>query len=257
MLLHAEPAFVLHRRPYRERDLWLELWTRTHGKLPVIAHRVRSAARQSELVPYAELRVWTRGRSEMPSLQEWELVGQRQALTGKHALTGLYLNELLYRALPRGEPEVQLFDQYSVLLDLLHQVDSNRDPNEAAVSPALQAIESALRRLELALLACLGYGLRLAMTHDGQAVVATARYSVDLESGVRLFADAPWSGELLLSLATLQRSGDPPPAQSIELRREQRRLLRTLLQQMLGDRPLASWEMVRGCGPGKTAGIEQ
>ncbi len=246
MLLEAEPAFVLHRRPFGEKDLWLELWTRAHGKLPVIAHRVRSAARQSELVPFAPLRVWTRGRSEMASLKEWEVLQPRGPLAGRHSLTGLYLNELLYRALPRGEAEPALFDHYSDLLDLLHSQPAAAPAPERASESGPIAIETGLRRLELGLLATLGYGLQLSQTSSGQAVQLDARYVVDLDGGIRTLGDGPWTGELLLSLVDLLQSDGPAAMPSMELRREQRRLLRSLLQQMLGDRPLASWAMVRG-----------
>ncbi len=245
-MLESEPAFVLHRRPFGEKDLWLELWTREHGKLPVIAHRVRSAARQSELVPFAPLRIWTRGRSEMASLKEWEVMLPRGPLAGRHALTGLYLNELLYRALPRGEAEPALFDQYSELLELLHRRAEPGLAAQPASERSLITVEIGLRRLELGLLAALGYGLQLSETNSGHAVHSDVRYIVDLDGGVRALDDGPWTGELLLSLVDLQQSDEPATMPTMELRREQRRLLRSLLQQMLGDRPLASWAMVRG-----------
>jgi DNA repair protein RecO (recombination protein O) len=192
----------------------------------------------------------------MATLKEWEVLLSRRPLVGRNALTGLYINELLYRALPRGEAEPGLFDQYGELLDLLHRESGVA---EAAVDPGGPdsielAIENALRRLELGLLAGLGYGLQLAQTHDGHAVLSSAQYAVDLESGVRLLADAPWSGELLLSLAAMQQIDHRPAGPPLELRRQQRRLLRSLLQQMLGERPLASWGMVRGFGAGPRPG---
>ncbi|MDP6855890.1 MAG: recombination protein O N-terminal domain-containing protein, partial [Arenicellales bacterium] len=35
--IRAEPAWVLHRRPYSESSLLLELFSRHHGRLAVIA----------------------------------------------------------------------------------------------------------------------------------------------------------------------------------------------------------------------------
>jgi DNA repair protein RecO (recombination protein O) len=245
-MLEGELAYVLHRRPFGEKDLWLELWTREHGKLPVIAHRVPSAARQTELVPFAPLRVWTRGRAEMASLKEWEVSLPRRPLAGTNSLIGLYLNELLYRALPRGEAEPALFDHYSGVLDLLHRRPDTDQAPEADNHASFTAIESGLRRLELGVLAALGYGLQLAQTSSGEPVQPDARYAVDLDSGIRPSVDGPWTGTLLLSLVDLQHSDDTLAKLPMAQRREQRRLLRALLQEMLGERPLASWAMVRG-----------
>lgn len=236
----GDHAFVLHRRPYGEKDLLLELWTRGQGRLPVMAHRVRGSRgnRQAELVPYQALLVSLRGRGEVLSLQAWECGPSQPPPLGQDALTGLYLNELLYRLLPRGEPESGLFDHYAGLLAQLAPSAVSAEP----VAERTARLDPLLRAFELALLAALGYGLILSETHAGAPVDPHARYLVDLQGGVRLVQDGPWTGRVLLSLAALQERF-PDQTLELNLRREQRRLLRSLLSELLGDRPLRSWSL--------------
>ena len=42
----AQPAFVLHARPYRETSLLLELLSRDHGRVGLVARGVRGPKRQ-------------------------------------------------------------------------------------------------------------------------------------------------------------------------------------------------------------------
>ena len=243
-------AFVLHRRAYGEKDLLLELWVRELGRVPAMAHRVRGSRgnRQAELVPYQLLELQLRGRGEVRSLQHWEIQRLSPAPVGNDALVGLYLNELLVRLLPRQEPEVELFEHYRLLLEFLLSPPSPANLDAVAEDRG-QQLEARLRAFELTLLGALGYGLDLLHTQGGMAVDSDGRYVVDLQGGVRALPDGPWSGRVLQSLAALQQ-GTSANQSALELRRQQRQLLRSLLSELLGDRPLAAWGMIRQRTPG-------
>ena len=92
-----QPAFVLHSYPYRETSLLVEVFTRRHGRLVLVARgarRPRSAMRGSLLAFQPVLLAWS-GRSEVRSLHSAEWRGGQPLLSGDALLCGFYLNELM------------------------------------------------------------------------------------------------------------------------------------------------------------------
>ncbi|MBC7182459.1 MAG: DNA repair protein RecO, partial [Marinobacter sp.] len=65
-----EPAYVLHRRPWRETSLMVDLFTLNHGRMTVIAKGANSAKSplKAQLQPFQALVVdWT-GRGDLKTL---------------------------------------------------------------------------------------------------------------------------------------------------------------------------------------------
>ena len=169
----GQPAYVLHSYPFRETSLIVEVFSRDHGRVALLARgarRPRSVLR-GLLLAFQPLEPGWAGKGEVPTLMraEWQ-VGQ-PLLSGKALFFGYYLNELLLHLLPREDTHASLFAAYAAVLrrfaDNLQEAD--------------------LRRFERALLQELGYGLTL--THDAQGVVIDpdAHYAYEIERGpVRL-----------------------------------------------------------------------
>ena len=101
-----QPAYVLHRRAYRETSLLLDLLTRDHGRVAVVARAARSGTRAwgAFCQPFQSLLVSWTGRSELKSLTAAERAGDATAILGERLYSALYVNELLVRLLHFPSP---------------------------------------------------------------------------------------------------------------------------------------------------------
>ncbi len=224
------PAYILHARPYRETSLLLEAFTRDHGRIGLVARGVRGTRGQSQravLQPMQPLLLSWGGRGELLRLNAAEPAGSAPLLAGDSLLAGFYLNELVLRLLPRGEPQPDLFWRYAECLGALGEPD------------APMAWE--LRRFERDLLAATGYALELeAAGEGGETLDPGGRYRVDPMTGPYRVRDATAesvSGAALLALGEDRK----PDAEGL---RELRRLLREVLRHHLGGRELRSWQLL-------------
>ena len=228
MRVLAQPAFVLHARPWRETSLIVELLSRDHGRIGLVARGVQGARRhplRAALQPLQHLRLDYLARGELGRLLQAEAVDAAPLLQGEALMAAFYVNELVLRLLPRQDPAPGLFERYGHLRGEL-----------AGTGP----LAWTLRRFERDLLDELGYGLPWDEDEGGQRLDPAARYRLDPERGPvrdpRHQPDSP-SGAALLALAADRL---PPPAQLAELRPA----LRAVLQTHLGPAPLKSWGLL-------------
>lgn len=240
--IDAQPAFILHSHPYSETSLIIDVFTRDHGRLPLLARGARRprAALRGLLQAFQPLELGWFGRGEVRTLAKAEWQGGMPLLAGPQLMLGYYLNELLLRLLPRDDAHPVLFERYWRTLTQLARAGAER--LEARVA-------AALREFEKHLLAELGYGLELAHDVDSGAVLeAEAFYHYLLEhgpvavarpdGGVSQAAGAAQllqavHGKTLLDLARDDYS-DPRTLQ------EARQLMRRLINHHLSGAPLQS-----------------
>jgi DNA repair protein RecO (recombination protein O) len=116
-----QSAFVLHRYDWSESSLILEVWTRDHGRIAVVAKGAKKPSSQFRpiLLPLQALSIAWRGDSEVRTLRAAQWVGGYVMPTGEALLTGLYLNELLLRMLARDDAHPTLFDIYAQAIQAL------------------------------------------------------------------------------------------------------------------------------------------
>lgn len=217
-----QPAFLLHHHPYRDTSRLLELLTREHGRVGVVARGARSprSGFRGVLQPFRPLLVSWSQRGELGTLTGAELASPGVQLPAARLYSAWYLNELLLRLTRRHDAHIALFDDYAAALTGLGECAA-----EAAV----------LRVFEKRLLEALGYGLELRQTLSGSAISPDRHYEYRLEQGV---VDAPadasaglvFAGASLLALAEEQLDG--------HAMRDARRLLHAALEVYLGPRPL-------------------
>ena len=100
--IHLEPAFLLHHYPWRDTSRILELLTRSHGRVAVIARASRRAnsALGGALQLFGEMLVSWSGRGEMGQLTGAERAQAPTTLTGDRLMSGFYANELVIKLLP-------------------------------------------------------------------------------------------------------------------------------------------------------------
>jgi DNA repair protein RecO (recombination protein O) len=142
-----QPAFVLHRRPYRETSCLVELWTPDYGRLSGIMRGVRKprSAINGLLQPFVPLMISWTGKGELKTLTHIETNGHVTILHGDCLYAGFYLNELLMHLLAKWDAHPKLYDAYQHTILTLG--------SEALLE------EKTLRSFEKCLLDELGYGL--------------------------------------------------------------------------------------------------
>lgn len=166
-----QPAFVLHSYPYRETSLVLEVFSRQHGRVALVARgarRPRSALR-GLLMGFQPLTLSWFGKHELRTLHRAEWQGGQPQLQGTALLCGFYLNELLLNLMARDDPHERLFDYYQLTLQRLAH-----EENHAAT----------LRCFEKHMLQELGYALLLEHEADsGKPIAPDMRYRYLIERG--------------------------------------------------------------------------
>ncbi|NHB93199.1 DNA repair protein RecO [Photorhabdus cinerea] len=223
-------AFILHRRPYSETSLLLDLFTENEGRISVLAKGARSRRSNLKgcLQPFTPLLMRWSGRGVVKTLRDADPISLTLPLTGSVLYSGLYVNELLSRVLEQGTAYPALFFDYLQCLQIL--AASEYTP------------EHALRRFELALLANLGYGVDyLHCAGSGEPVTDTMTYRYREEKGfiASLIIDHySFTGRELKSLATREF---PDPATL----KTAKRFTRIALKPYLGGNPLKSRELFR------------
>ncbi len=218
-----QPGFVLHSYPYKETSLIIDLFSRDHGRVALVAKGAKRphSKLRGVLQTFQPLQLAWMGKSEVRTLVSAEWVGGLLPLEGAALLSGFYLNELLVKLLARDDPHPPLFDHYmSALNQLAHD-----EP------PAI-----VLRKFELSLLKETGVAGNLALcAQTGQPVDVQKTYVVDPERGARasLASDTSPSvtGKTLLDMEAGDYSDSTTQLQS-------KFLMRHLLSHHLGGMPL-------------------
>ena len=196
-----EPAFVLHRYDWSESSLVLEVFTRHHGRIALVAKGVKRPTSQFRpvLLPLQPLSLSWGGDAEVRTLKAAHWQGGHVMPTGEALLSGSYLNELLLRLLARDDAHERLFDHYAFAVQLL-----------AERSDAQQLV---LRAFELLLLKEIG--LLPDLSRDGSSMVPVepaGAYVLVPESGLRAAqADdfRPLSGADFLALHQAMEEDQP------------------------------------------------
>lgn len=171
-----EPGFVLHRYDWSESSLILEVLSRHHGRIALVAKGAKrpSSNFRPVLLPMQPLRLAFGGDAEIRALKAAEWVGGQVMPTGDALLSGYYLNELLLRLLARDDPHPRLFDAYAATVGVL------ASEHGEAMQPALRAFELLLLR-EIGLLPALDV-----QTTTLETLREDARYTLAPEGGLVL-----------------------------------------------------------------------
>ena len=170
-----EPAYVLHRYDWSETSLILEVFTRHHGRVAVVAKGAKrpSSSFRPVLLPLQPLHVAYGGDAEIRTLKSAEWQGGHVMPTGDALLSGYYLNELLLTLLARDDPHPALFDVYANVVQVI-------------ASEHGEVLQTALRTFELLLLREIGLLPQLdVQTMTLRALQPDANYTLVPEGGLR------------------------------------------------------------------------
>ena len=230
--INNEPGFILHTYPFKETSVVAEVFTRSHGRMALIARGARrpASALRGLMQPFTPLLVSWFGKSELKTLHAAEWQGGLMAPQGRALMCGFYLNELLLRLLARGDAHELLYDRY---VDTLEQL-----AGEACSTD----YERILRHFEKNLLSEIGYGATFDVdADDGTPIEPAVRYVFQPERGAlraRGQPGCPVSGQTLIDLAAghFER-----PATLVEAKS----LMRALINHTLGTKPLYTRQLLR------------
>ena len=227
MQTDLQRGFVLHRRPYSETSLLVDLFTEESGRLTVIAKgaRAKRSAWKSVLQPFTPLLLRWSGKSGLKTLTKAEPAAISLPLQQTALYSGFYVNELLTRVIEPETANPQLFQHYLKCLTGLAT-----EPN----------VEPSLRLFEFHLLQILGYGVDfLHCAGSGEPVDAGMTYRYREEKGfiASLIKDnLTFYGRELLAFE--QTQFNEPAVLSAA-----KRFTRIALKPYLGDKPLKSREL--------------
>ena len=171
-----EPAYVLHRYDWSESSLIVEVFTRHHGRIALVAKGAKrpSSSFRPMLLPMQPLHLAFGGDAEIRTLKSAEWQGGHVMPAGDALLSGYYLNELLLTLLARDDPHPVLFDVYARVVEVI-------------ASQHGEVLQAALRSYELLLLREVGLLPQLdVQTMTLGALQPEARYTLVAEGGLRL-----------------------------------------------------------------------
>ena len=229
--IQLAPAFVLHRRAYRETSLLLDVFSQEYGRIGLVARGAKSpkSRQRGELQPFTPVMLSWMQRGELGTLTAVEGSTPAYVLTGSALFSAFYINEVLVRLLARHDPHPNLFEYYQASLQNL---------------AANASIETTLRLFEKHLLIELGYGLPLDIDSDsGLPIQPEEYYDYHLESGPMHVASKRSDGFIFKGSSLLALDQDMLNDDACLL--DAKRLMRAVLNLYLGDKPLKSRELFR------------
>jgi len=218
------PAFLIHRRAYRDNSLLLDFLTLEHGKIRLIGRGVRQA--KANIQMFQHLRISYTGKGELKTLTHWEVDDTPRQIKGERLILCMYVNELITRLIHEQDPHPQIFELYQQLVIQMNELDQ---PHQYWL----------LRIFENNLLSELGYGLDYANDVNGDSIRTDKNYSYQPQLGFSLQADGKISGNLL-NLLSFEHLDKAPNEQQLRVCRN---LNRQRLNVLLGDKSLKSREL--------------
>ncbi|MCY7389137.1 MAG: DNA repair protein RecO [Burkholderiales bacterium] len=239
----SDAGFVLHTYAYRETSLIVETFTRTHGRVVMVAKGAKrpQGTLRGMLNPFQGLIFTWFGKSEMKTLKSAEQEKIIPQLSGAALLSAFYLNELLLKLVAREDPHELLFDVYAATIASLSMLPAEDRP--------AREIAPILRQFEVTLLQELGYALQLREETDSHTPIsADGQYFYLVERGplaVGLIArqSSPayglqLQGKTLLDMACCEY-GDP------QTQTQSKQLMRMMINHLLGDKILHTRQLIR------------
>jgi DNA repair protein RecO (recombination protein O) len=220
-----QPAYVLHRRSYRETSFLIELLTPDYGRLSVVIKGARKekSALPGLLQPFVPLTVSWTGRGELMALTHVELAGTALRFQGECLFAGLYLNELLVALLERWVAHSGIYKAYQAVLQAL---DAER------------LDEGSLRSFEKRLLEELGYGILPRADQSLHNTLLPDQYYRFVPEQGFIAAETDAGGTIFLGKHLLAIANED--WSHAEILKDAKRLTRLILGPLLGSKQIHS-----------------
>ncbi len=237
MRVHQQRAYILVNRPYSESSWIVEVFSREHGRIGLMAKGARrfKSKLKGSLMPFQPVLLSWTGKGEVPILTSAEIDQTdynlvEHELRGDALVCGFYCNELIVNLLHRHDPHAALFDRYHSTIMALSQAKSE------------DVLPLVLRRFEQVVMKETGYQVNFDYEVDGKtAIINDAYYRYQPSQGFIRVASPQrmtFSGRVIRSLNTDSREGLSNHEVS-----QGKQLMRDILSQTLGRKQILSREL--------------
>jgi len=229
-------GYVLHKRPYRETSLLVDFFSLEFGRVSAVAKGARGNAksdRKSLLQGFQKLEFELVGRSQLKNLGRLEALERSNNLTKASLYCGLYINEILSRALPEAEGIADVFSNYEQTLSYLANIKSAE----------MSAFEPILRKFEFTLLQALGYLPDFSCDAvTGSPITTNDYYTFNAQNGFTMSHSQvryAIKGEHLLAIA----QSDYEHLDQLKIKQSAKYICRLALIEVIGNKPIKSREL--------------
>lgn len=190
-----QPCYLLTSFPWKESSLWLEVYSKDYGRIPLVARSARkpNSVLRGTLMPFVPIELSWYGKNELRTLHTALWTGGFPQPVGKSLLSGLYVNELMFKLTARDDASVDLFNEYEKIMQALC---------------FNQGVFQALRLFEWRLLSLLGFAPDLALDIEGMAIEPDREYLIRTESPAQRYNQGvvPRDGLLILGQSLIDLS---------------------------------------------------
>ncbi|MDC9714532.1 MAG: DNA repair protein RecO [Gammaproteobacteria bacterium] len=215
------PAFLIHRRAFKDASLLLDFFTQEHGKIRLVGRGLRKS--KTPLQMFQQMKISFSGKGELKTLTGWEADDQPRNLQGETLILGMYANELIARLLHEQDPHPELFEVYKQFIQQIVKLER-------------QTGRWLLRLFENNLLSELGYGYDLEHDVNGNEIEQNIYYEYQPQAGFSPSSLGKISGKLIHYLLAEDMANIP----NLEQLKVCRNLNRQRLDFLLGNKPLKS-----------------
>jgi DNA repair protein RecO (recombination protein O) len=184
-------AWLLHQRPSKNTTTEVFFLTRERGMARAFCRGGRTPKKRAILQPFTPLWLVLDERHYGAYVSQLEIAAPSMHLMGETVLSGLYINELLYRALKPDVAEPMLYAAYEHVMACLARVTTRT------------SLEIALRQFERTLIQLLGY--HMSCTHEARSenlIMESKRYRLLPGTGFVLDEEQGFLGEHILAMAS-------------------------------------------------------
>ncbi len=121
----TDRAFIIHSRSFGETSTIFDLLTEENGLISTILKGAKKRKDVSQLQPSREFIVEA-SKANLPSLIKYEL-SKTYIIKKKYILLIVYFNELVYRLVPKNQPQKTLFNIYHNYISYMSSTDDHQD----------------------------------------------------------------------------------------------------------------------------------
>jgi len=121
----TDKAFIIHSKSFGETSVIFDFLTEENGLISAILKGAKKRKDISQLQPSREFIIST-SRANLPLLIKYELTDS-YVIRKDCLLVIIYFNELIYRLVPKNQPQKTLFDFYHNYLSYMSTTEDNQD----------------------------------------------------------------------------------------------------------------------------------
>ena len=125
MTVITDRAFIIHSRSFGETSIIFDFLTEENGLISAVLKGAKKRKDVSQLQPSRELIIST-SKANLPSLIKYEL-SEPYTIKKKYILLIVYFNELIYRLVPKHQPQKTLFNFYRDYISYMSSTDDHQD----------------------------------------------------------------------------------------------------------------------------------